>query len=669
MAEGIRAYLRSNVLGLVALFVGLGAGAYAAGLVALPATVASGAGLELSDHAAVPGQVIVISAPGLSGKPKVKIGHKKAEVVSKKHAKLGVRVPELRPGRVSVVVRLAGKRGRGQLTIKRGFSGQVKPDLEPLRAVSAEIGAAGGTVTASGSDGTVYSLAVPAGALITSTTITLTPLASLGGLPGGGDAQAVQFAPEGLRFASPAVLQITTAGMPKGAPVGLAYKGAGSDLTLTPMSRQGGTLSLEVPHFSGAGATSISQRDFERLVAQLAAAPVTLEAAAHFFRDYRAVPEGWCEPQHPTCFALLVDIQQFLGTFTTDDCLDAAKGSFIDLHLNTLALLLSLEGDAGAVGQAFPKVANCRQTLTQAMLDLTRGPGRTDPLGRSDPCSGVRLASADYDGDGTIVNVECLLLVAANARVQGFDGTATVAERAITDGMQKVLDDGKAKCDGPNFLDGKELLTKGLKIAAVSVLGAEFANAIADCKEKIKVAPQQITLAPGAQTTFTATTNYTSPDIRWSASGGTIPSAGNTVQYTAPTQPGAYTITASDLLLPGVSGKATVTVQGVQGILISLTLVGAFPQCIHDGTSTDDYTADYSINRSQPVTWRNDSSFPLDVRLTNLNGGGIGGEFTATNIAPGATVSHKFGGSGDFDSACLRTDQFGGSPRTRIHVS
>ena len=329
------------------------------------------------------------------------------------------------------------------------------------------------------------------------------------------------------------------------------------------MTEDGDSLLVDVMHFSGGGTSSITEQDFERFVAQLATFPLNLELAGHFFRDFRAVPVSWCDSSHPTCHALKGEISRFLGTLTDAECLDAARGSFIDLHLNVLNVLISLESDAAAQGLAgFPRIADCRQLLTTSMYDLTREPARTDALGLSNPCSGVRLSQADYDGNGKIVNAECMMLVAAQAQVQGFNGLAAVAIARVREGLQKVLNEGIAKCNGTNFLDGEELLSKGLAIASQSVLEVEFQNALADCEEKITVAPNKVTLAPGAQVSFTATTNYLSPDIRWSASGGTIPSVGNTVQYTAPSAPGTYTITATDFLIPGISGTATVMVPG-----------------------------------------------------------------------------------------------------------
>jgi hypothetical protein len=517
-------------------------------------------GLRLSEHTAVPGQVIVASGAGAMSKAKVTIGGKRARVVSRGRGKLRVEVPRLRPGRATLVVRARGRRLTAKLRIKRGFSGRVRPKLDAAAAASAVIGSAGGVVRARAADGTTYELAVPPGALVSPETLTLTPVAKLGSMPGGEDALAVQLAPDGLTFARPATLRIAPP-TPRGKrAVGLAYSGSGGDLELAPASRNGRSLAVEVSHFSGAGATTISEPDFERLVAQLAAAPVTLESAGHFFRDYRAVPEEWCDSAHPTCYAVMNEILDFLGRLSANDCRDFAGGSFIDLHLNVLRVLLALEGDARAAGRRLSKVADCRWTLTLAMFDLTREAARTDALGASDPCSGVRLANGDYDGSGSIVKVECLLLVAAEAEVQGFGNIAIPARTVAGEGLQKVLGEGEAKCDAKDYPGGQALLKPGLKLAAaIQILSQEFGEALLACQPKITVVPGSPSVEVHKTQSFTVTVeDPADAAVDWTASGGDID--GTTGQFTAPDTPGTVTVTATSRANPERHGSTTVTI-------------------------------------------------------------------------------------------------------------
>ena len=77
------------------------------------------------------------------------------------------------------------------------------------RRSNAVIPIEGGSVSATGTDGTVYTLDIPANALLTETSIGLTPVTSIGGLPFGGEqTHAVQLSPDGLFLYEPAVLTI-----------------------------------------------------------------------------------------------------------------------------------------------------------------------------------------------------------------------------------------------------------------------------------------------------------------------------------------------------------------------------------------------------------------------------------------------------------------------------
>lgn len=55
--------------------------------------------------------------------------------------------------------------------------------LDSDRAVSVEVPLEGGRVAATGADGTIYELTIPAGALLEPTRITLTPVRQISGLP------------------------------------------------------------------------------------------------------------------------------------------------------------------------------------------------------------------------------------------------------------------------------------------------------------------------------------------------------------------------------------------------------------------------------------------------------------------------------------------------------
>jgi hypothetical protein len=135
----------------------------------------------------------------------------------------------------------------------------VTPSMDTKHAANATIGVAGGKLAATGADGTKFTLTVPAGALIGDTGITMTPVASVAGMPASATfGAAAQLSPEGLRFVLPATLSIQPA---KPVPASsyllpIGWTGAGNDVTLRPSL--GGKTSINIPitHFSGGGYSS-----------------------------------------------------------------------------------------------------------------------------------------------------------------------------------------------------------------------------------------------------------------------------------------------------------------------------------------------------------------------------------------------------------------------------
>lgn len=131
----------------------------------------------------------------------------------------------------------------------------VTPMLDDAHAVGAMVGRDGGELTTTGSDGTVYTLLLPAGALLAPARVTMTPLSSLDGLPwGDGPSYGVQLEPSGTMLGEYGRLTITPAGeVPADARVLFGYSGAGTELALAMPDPQAETITLLVEHFSGAG--------------------------------------------------------------------------------------------------------------------------------------------------------------------------------------------------------------------------------------------------------------------------------------------------------------------------------------------------------------------------------------------------------------------------------
>jgi len=118
----------------------------------------------------------------------------------------------------AVVVSGCAERASGNGTPKTGVEWldrenapvNVRLAFDSANASSEVIGEAGGVVSATGSDGSYFSLEIPKGALHRSERITMIPVSRVDGLPleKGGAVATVQLEPEGLRFDKPVKLTI-----------------------------------------------------------------------------------------------------------------------------------------------------------------------------------------------------------------------------------------------------------------------------------------------------------------------------------------------------------------------------------------------------------------------------------------------------------------------------
>jgi hypothetical protein len=131
--------------------------------------------------------------------------------------------------------------------------------LDTARAVSADVPLGGGRIVATGADGTTYTLDVPANGLLAATRITLTPVTQVSNLPFGETASTtigVQFAPEGLKFFSPATLTVRPAA-PAAIPIErqlfFGWESTGRALSLVAPDPTSAEIRLAILHFSGVG--------------------------------------------------------------------------------------------------------------------------------------------------------------------------------------------------------------------------------------------------------------------------------------------------------------------------------------------------------------------------------------------------------------------------------
>lgn len=140
----------------------------------------------------------------------------------------------------------------------------VTPVLDTAHAVSALVEAeTGATITATGADGSVFELVVPPDGLMTDEEITLTPVASLGGLPFAGDASAVDITPNGLQLARVATLTITPpTSIPLDRQFVFSTRGSGKDFHSYPPTLDASAIRLPLLHFSipGVGSATTAER-------------------------------------------------------------------------------------------------------------------------------------------------------------------------------------------------------------------------------------------------------------------------------------------------------------------------------------------------------------------------------------------------------------------------
>lgn len=133
--------------------------------------------------------------------------------------------------------------------------------LDTDNAVEVVIPVGGGTLSATGADGTVYSLDIPSDALLNDTTMTMTPVLSVAGMPFGGDqTHAVQLGPEGLFLQSSAILTITPVEViTVDEQIMFGYLQNGKDVVYAAPVAGAQEIKMHVSHFSGNGVTDGTQ--------------------------------------------------------------------------------------------------------------------------------------------------------------------------------------------------------------------------------------------------------------------------------------------------------------------------------------------------------------------------------------------------------------------------
>ncbi len=143
--------------------------------------------------------------------------------------------------------------------------------LDTARAVSADFPVEGGTLTATDADGVRYTLTVPANALTLPVRITMTPLASVKGLPFGERSYGVQLGPDGQQFLNFVTLSVkppTGMSWPLDQQIPVTLDGAKNQLSLAALDTALETPTFKLLHFSSY-VVLLSEKGFDASVSDV----------------------------------------------------------------------------------------------------------------------------------------------------------------------------------------------------------------------------------------------------------------------------------------------------------------------------------------------------------------------------------------------------------------
>jgi hypothetical protein len=169
-----------------------------------------------------------------------------AQIKKKKKCKIVIKIVHGKKRRVRVCHTVKPK---PKPTVKN-----VSLSLDTGSAVTQTIGAEGGSVTATAANGTTYTLALPADALVGPTEVQVIPVTSVVGLGAGVKiVGGVQLEPEGLGLFKPATLTITPSSLSAKPTQAFGWYGAGQTIGRYSSTRTGTRLELRITHFSGEG--------------------------------------------------------------------------------------------------------------------------------------------------------------------------------------------------------------------------------------------------------------------------------------------------------------------------------------------------------------------------------------------------------------------------------
>ena len=134
-----------------------------------------------------------------------------------------------------------------------GYS--VAPVADPSHAVSGDLDMTGGSITATGADGAVFTLEIPPQALPSPETVTLTPVSRIDRFPfSGGLVAGVEIEPNGLDLMLPATLTIQPGSAPSpDRTLPYSYVQGGEDFILYPRDPDSSSLRIPIVRLGGYG--------------------------------------------------------------------------------------------------------------------------------------------------------------------------------------------------------------------------------------------------------------------------------------------------------------------------------------------------------------------------------------------------------------------------------
>jgi hypothetical protein len=181
----------------------------------------------------------------------------------------------------------------------------------------------------------------------------------------------------------------------------------------------------------------------------------------------------------------------------------------------------------------------------------------------------------------------------------------------------------------------------------------------------ITIAPPSATLTPGETQQFYATVTGTdNTDVTWDMTGG-FGSTGDTVNlfnYTAPNDPGHYTVTAISQADPSKSATATVTVAGGQGQGYTMQAVGGTDRVVD--TQGDRFTSGLAYAQITDSSGNPLADQSLTVTITGPSGWNNGNPYTeSTYTADDGTIFIEFAPDPNVTPTSLPPNIVGFAPR------